>query len=117
MKKIIDKNNLHMGGNIKGGDPNTWFPLLWDFLFKKYNINSIVDIGCGEGYSAKYFREKITDVVAIDGLSKNLKKIPENIKKIQVDYEKTYYILDKEYDMAWMCEFVEHINEIKKEKI
>ena len=48
----------HLGGCVKGGDSDTWDTNIWDILIEKYGVRSIIDVGCGEGWSIKYFKEK-----------------------------------------------------------
>ncbi len=108
MIKIIDDG--HLGGFVEGGDEGTYTPRLWDALIADYGIKSAVDVGCGEGHSSKYFSDKGIEVLAIDGSEKVLTTAA--YKPIIIhDYSKGEYIPDKVYDLAWCCEFLEHIDE------
>ena len=79
-----------------------------DFLIQKYNIKSMVDVGCGLGGMVQMARSKGLDSIGIDGdfvVDREFNDI------IIHDYTTGPYILDKNYDLAYTCEFVEHVDE------
>lgn len=99
-----------LGGFIIGGDSGSWNPKVWDKLIEDYNIKSVIDVGCGEGHSSKYFADKGIDVLAIDGSKKALDTaVYEPI--IIHDYNQAALIPPMEYDLVWCCEFLEHVDE------
>lgn len=101
----------HLGGYIEGGDDATWYPDLWDWLCEQPREGQwrVLDIGCGEGHSLKYFRDVLSCVVVgTDGVEQDDPDIHV------VDYTKgTSGILPYEpaFDIGWCCEVVEHIEE------
>ncbi len=104
----------HLGGCMIGGDPETYHPLIWDFFVKQYNIQSILDIGCGEGHSIEYFINhcKVPLVRGVDGC----KGAIENSKIKQfIDWHdftlENKYDPGQHFDMIWCCEVLEHIEE------
>jgi SAM-dependent methyltransferase len=104
----------HLGGCILNnmvGDINTWCPCLWDKLIEMTNAKSVVDVGCGLGYSLQYFADKGLSVIGIDGLEDVLRHSPIHDKIVIHDYTKGIYTLDNNVDLAWSCEFVEHVEE------
>ncbi len=104
----------HLGGwwtiDQPYGDPGTWCPEIWDTLIDYTKITSIVDIGCGRGFSSKYFSDKGLEVTAIEGGSNAIKNSVFNGNLIHHDYTKGP-ILKNDYGLAWCCEFVEHVEE------
>lgn len=99
-----------LGGFVAGGDPRTFEANLWDALITDYQVKSVLDVGCGEGYSSKYFQDRGLKVLAIDGSKEALKKAV--FKGIVIhDYTEGIYSPHLEYDLAWCCEFVEHVEE------
>lgn len=100
----------HLGGNIRGGDPSTYEPAVWDYLIRVYKLKTMMDLGCGEGISTQYFAERGVQAIGVDGLWRNsvntagapilvhdLTKSPVSISKIQ---------------LVWSCEVAEHIDQL-----
>ena len=44
-------NEGHVGGFIIEKDPATYTPYLWEYLCKKFNIKTVLDVGCGMGHA------------------------------------------------------------------
>ncbi len=109
MSLISDR---HLGGCISGGDPDTYSPKLWDYIIDKYSIKSLVDIGCGEGYSTLYFHNKGVNVLGVDGFQTALDNFQVPGKSRLVDYQESSALNEFEsFDLCWSCEFVEHVYE------
>lgn len=104
---VIDKKNPHLGGNLVNGDPATFCPGSWDYIIKKYQIRSVLDVGSGRGHAAKWFSDQNLDVWAIDGLEDNVKNslYPAEIVDLT---EKSY---TRDVDLVNCIEVVEHIEE------
>lgn len=103
----IDSENPHLGGYIVGGDDATYYPDLWRWLVEERGVRSIVDVGCGEGHALRFFRELGCEVLGLDGVAQDDPDI------VQHDYAR---LLRGRYeprpkDLAWSCEFVEHVEE------
>ncbi len=129
MNRLFDENNMnihegHLGGyikssnqpsvsglNIKNGDPMTWHPDLWLWAMSALNIKSVLDIGCGEGHCAAFFKKFGCDVTGVDGsrLAYQDSKIPN--EHVQHDFCTGSFKPNKRYDMVWCSEFVEHVEE------
>lgn len=111
----------HLGGCSVGGDPATYTPIMWKYLLEKYNIKSTLDIGCGVGHASKFFESYGCEILAVDGSieTKELSVVPNH--HLIHDYEcgnvfESYDIeflgktgSDIRIDLAWSCEFVEHV--------
>lgn len=115
---VIDPENPHLGGNIKGGDSWTFDPMLWEFLIAHFGVKSVLDIGCGEGHALEWFKKRGNAVVGIEGLDANV--WATRAKGIQChsnDYLKGACPLAEHdmhyFDLVWCCEVLEHIPEGK----
>ena len=100
----------HLGGNQIGGDPATYYPTLWDWLIAKFNLQSVLDIGCAEGHALEYFKLKGLSVFGIDGLERNIEEVQKRqIPSATIDLTKTHYQHPTKLDLGWCCEVVEHV--------
>ena len=99
----------HLGGFVQGGDPDTYDPVIWQKLIDTFQPKNLIDIGCGEGHSVKWFVDKGVDAIGIEGSAKALNNSPVKDRIILHDYTKGPYKVESEFDLAWSCEFVEHV--------
>lgn len=112
LKRIILKSisrfyiffNPHVGGHQQIS--NVDFRMLY-YLVKKYNIKSMVDIGCGLGEMVKAGKRMGIKAYGIDG---DLTTKLYNNEIIVHDFKKKYK-RDKNYDLGWSVEFAEHVDE------
>jgi SAM-dependent methyltransferase len=109
----IDTENPHLGGYIPGGDPATYYPRLWSWLVEERGVESVIDVGCGEGLAARYFADHGCDVIGIDGVW----QLSQNWHFYMHDYTEgpwpteVYGSQLEATDLVWSCEFVEHVEE------
>jgi SAM-dependent methyltransferase len=105
------EREAHLGGYWRGGDPHSWCPELWDAAIERYGIKSVVDVGCGEGHSTKYFHDRGLRVLGVEGGEEAIRnnRVPHLV--VKHDYTKGPYVPDAPYDLVWCCEFVEHVEE------
>jgi len=107
----VSFNDGHLGGcNVKG-DPGTECPKMWKYICEKYNIKSVLDVGCGFGFHLKYFKDFLNlNIFGIEG-SEKVQQISFYPDKIAAhDYTKGPYFLEEKFDLCWSVEFVEHVN-------
>lgn len=125
-------NRGHLGGYIKAdqnwphGDPRTYVPKVWDYLYNRYlgdiPVPKVLDVGCGEGHAVEYFASKHCAAVGLDGAEEaiaafNSRHSPGRKGNVfrhdftQGPFEGIDVSLVGEVDLIWSCEFVEHVEE------
>jgi hypothetical protein len=102
-----DPNDPSLGGNMIGGDPQTFHPALWSFLVERFLVASMLDVGCGEGHCVEYFARLGVLAMGFDGLQRNIDHA--RIPIILHDLRLAPFILP--VDLVHCCEVVEHIDE------
>lgn len=105
----------HLGGSIRGGigDPMTYCPSLWAWAVGLLKAESVLDLGCGHGYSTACFRQLVgLDVLGVDGDAQAIKNAVCDIPLIRHDFSQEQWIPGKiKTDLIWCCEFLEHVEE------
>ena len=101
----------HLGGCILVGDAGTFAPEIWDRLITDYQIKSVLDVGCGAGYSLQYFIQNGLHGCGIEGWPAAITASPVAAHILLHDYTKGPLVPDQAWDLAWSCEFVEHVEE------
>lgn len=101
----------HLGGYVHGGDPATWCPNLWRWLVERFDVRSVLDIGCGEGYATRFFRELGCDVLGVDGCEQAIRDsvIPECVTRH--DFCDGPFRAGRSFNLVWSCEFLEHVDQ------
>jgi 2-polyprenyl-3-methyl-5-hydroxy-6-metoxy-1,4-benzoquinol methylase len=108
----LDPNKPHLGGNPKGIDIETHSIKVWDWLLSKFQIKSVLDVGCGEGHALEYFKNKGLSVFGIEGLAENIIEVNRRgIDNTIFDLTEGIYKHYEEVDLIWCCELVEHVEE------
>lgn len=79
-----------------------------DFMIKEFNIKSFLDIGCGPGGMVELAKKRGLRSLGIDG---DFTLSRESDTYIIHDYTVGETNFDDTFDMAWSCEFVEHVDE------
>jgi SAM-dependent methyltransferase len=103
---VIDPSVPHLGGNIVGGDTHSFCPELWKYLVQKYDIRSVLDVGCGEGYAMREFRRLGCETIGIEGLRANSEKCPAPVVIADLS---VIPVIVANVDLVWCCEVVEHV--------
>lgn len=115
LKFFYDGN---LGGCIEAteshpnGDPATYTPVTWEYMINTMKPASILDVGCGFGYSTEFFLSKFVEVLGIEGSKLVHEKISPSIQDRVVihDFSGGPMKPAKRYDLAWCCEVLEHID-------
>lgn len=76
------------------------------FLSNKFNIKSVIDIGCGPGGMKTFCSDKGISWTGVDG-----DKCVEEYITYLVDFKNETLITSDTYDLAWSVEFLEHVYE------
>jgi len=104
-------NDGHLGGCNIYGDPGSECPKMWKYIIDKYNVKSVLDVGCGFGFHLKYFKDILgLEIYGVEGSDKvkNLSFFPNEI--ISHDYSNGLSPMSKNVDFVWSVEFVEHVS-------
>ena len=101
----------HLGGFFSEGDGGTYYPLMWAHLVRKHRIRSVLDVGCGRGYSALYFKSLGCRIKGIDGSQEAQATNLLGEDFVLADYTVAPSSIQTEFDLVWSCEFVEHVEE------
>jgi SAM-dependent methyltransferase len=102
-----DPDDPALGGNVIGGDPDTYHPALWSYAVERFAITSMLDVGCGEGHCVQYFNALGVRASGFDGLRSNVERAVTPIK--WHDLRRGPFI--HPVDLVHCCELVEHIEE------
>jgi hypothetical protein len=102
-----DELHSHLGGNAVEGDPFTYAPSVWEYLVRRFAVDSVLDLGSGRGFSSHFFHKAGLKVIAVDGLADNVQNAV--YPSIQVDL--TQAKVNCRVDLVHCQEVVEHIDE------
>jgi SAM-dependent methyltransferase len=115
MKEILEQTHGqsldegHLGGWAPGGDGGTYYPIMWEYMVNRLNIKSVIDIGCGKGYSARFFKSIGCEVMGVEGSPVAHAQSLIQDECVLHDYTLGKTTIDRKFDLAWSCEFVEHV--------
>lgn len=110
-KDLTMVNEGHVGGFIIEKDPATYTPKLWKYICEKYNIKTVLDVGCGMGHAICEFNNYCEEVVGIDGSKYVVENSPLKEQIFYHDFSVGTLETGDIYDLCWSCEFVEHVEE------
>lgn len=95
----------HLGGYVEGGDPDTWYPNLWAWFLDTLGIDSVLDVGCGDGAALRWWGSEVARAEGVDGVDQGGYPIFTH------DYTTGPWQSGYTYGLVWSCEFVEHVEE------
>jgi hypothetical protein len=107
LRGVVDSRTPHVGGNLYEGDPFTFAPSVWEYLQRRFSIESVLDLGSGLGYSAQFFHQLGMKVLAVDGMIDNCLKAV--YPTCHLDLTQTR--VSNNVDLVHCQEVVEHIEE------
>ena len=81
-----------------------------DWAIRLFKVKSFLDIGCGPGGMVELAISKNLQSLGIDG-DFTLKRFDKS-KFVIHDFTQSPLVLDKDFDLCWSCEFVEHVEEL-----
>lgn len=104
---VYDPERSDLGGNAHHGDVQSFCPRLWRYIVERFGVQSMLDVGCGEGHAVLFFRRLGVIAHGIDGTMINVQRA---ITPIALhDLTKGPYTYP--CDLVWSCEVAEHIDE------
>lgn len=86
------------------------FPLkALDLVISKFNPESVIDVGCGQGFSLKYFLDRYIDAIGIENSERaiSLSKVKSKIIRFDLKNELN---LGRQFSLVWCFEVIEHIH-------
>jgi len=99
----------HLGGWLDR-DNNTVSLSLYNFLMGPMAVKSVIDVGCGRGFTPNYFRKHGARVLCVEGsrdaVSQSL--LPQNLI-VEHDFSRGPWWPSQTFDVAWSTEFLEHV--------
>lgn len=106
-----DPRYAHLGGNTAGGNPRTFYPLLWNWMVSVLGIQSVLDVGCAEGHALREFARMGCLTTGIEGSQHNV-DICRNAGLSAICWDFTNGPIPMWHsDLAWCCEVVGQIEE------
>lgn len=100
----------HLGGTSTTGDPDSWYPELWLWLTSKFNIERMLDVGCGVGFTQKFFEKQGIVACGID-CEQVLERHLTKTNTISHDLMTGPAMLANSCDLVWCCEVAEHVEQ------
>jgi SAM-dependent methyltransferase len=91
----------HLGGHSN----KTWIdPGSLKLMYEKYNVRTMIDVGCGPGGQVAEARKLGIEAIGFDG---DHTVNPD----VLIDFTKVDYETNETWDLAWCVEFLEHVDE------
>ena len=102
-------DKLHLGGftdfDRMGVSDNAF-----NYMIGYLGIKSVVDVGCGKGFSTKFFMDRGANVLCVEGSHDAVTKslLPAD-KIVEHDFTRGQWWPEQTYDALWSVEFLEHV--------
>jgi SAM-dependent methyltransferase len=103
-----DPARPHLGGNAIEHDPNTYYPEAWRYLWHRFDVRRVLDVGCGNGQAMRWWKTVDAQAIGLDGLESNATASCDAGPVIVHDLTQGPVIVAG-IDLVWCCEVVEHV--------
>ena len=107
IRYAFDPRDPDLGGNVIGGDPQTYHPALWSYLVERFAVRTMLDVGCGEGHCVRFCSTLGVRAYGIDGLRRNVEHAVARVGW----HDLRAGVFAMPVDLVHCCEVVEHIDE------
>jgi SAM-dependent methyltransferase len=99
----------HLGGFI-AQDNATISPNVWNMMLGPWAVKSFLDLGCGRGFSAKYFLDQGARVLCVEGSRDAIAQSLLPAETI-IGHDVTLgpWWPEETFDVLWSTEFLEHV--------
>lgn len=102
-------DKLHLGGfkvyDNMGISNNTW-----NFMMGVLGVKSVVDLGCGRGFSTEYFLSRGATVLCLEGSHDAvLRSVLPTDRVVEHDFTRGPWWPARTFDALWSVEFLEHV--------
>lgn len=106
-------SNEHLGGCYPEGDGNTSMKDVWGWLAVEYNLQSLVDVGCGYGHAMQFFEDYMISCEGVEGYQPAIYGKVCRSPILDHDYTngKLPEAKTRQWNLAWCAEVLEHIEE------
>lgn len=104
-------DKAHLGGFSEMDVGGISIPT-FKYMVEKLGVKSLIDIGCGRGFSTSWFVLHGVDAICAEGSHDGVLRtiIPESEKRVfEHDFSRGPWWPAKTYDAAWSVEFLEHV--------
>lgn len=102
-------DKLHLGG-FTNFDSAGVSANLFNYMIGVLAVKSFIDVGCGKGFSTKYFYDRSVKVLCVEGSHDAVTQslLPSH-KVVEHDFSRGEWWPEETYDVAWSVEFLEHV--------
>jgi hypothetical protein len=102
---VINPELPHLGGNFALGDPACFSASAFRYCLDNFDIKTVMDLGSGQGHTARWFLDRGCAVTAVEGLPENVHRAV--VPTMQHDLVTGAYI--HPVDLTICIEVVEHV--------
>jgi hypothetical protein len=103
-------DKAHLGG-FTDMDHHGISPAVWKWMVSYIGVQSVLDVGCGRGFSTSWFHFHGIDVLCVEGSHDAFENtvIPDTTRIVEHDFSRGPWWPEKTFDAVWCVEFLEHV--------